>query len=251
MRYGQMRNYVKASFAVVMLGMAGACADNQTVAPANQAATIVAPANFSFTGTAVEFRVDNSAGIVQRIGNHTISIPAGAICDLETSGYGPAYWDAPCDPLVGSIVITGTVFEDADGQPYIDFQPSMRFAPDKDVMLFAKQGRNSPKMVLQVNYCNAVGYCYDESINDATLKPFRVGNTPTIGRRIKHFTGYNIGSGGDYCPGTVVDNGDGTYWCEEGGLTRKSGYMVASGEDIVDIMKDDPTVKNEKDEKER
>jgi hypothetical protein len=27
--------------------------------------------------------------------------------------------------------------------------------------------------------------------------------------------------------------------------------MVASGEDIVDVMKDDPTVKNEKDEKER
>lgn len=247
MRYGQMmRNYLKAPLAIVALGLIGACADNQT-APVSQRPTVKAPANFTVVGEVVTFRVDNSVGIVERIGDHVVSIPAGAICDMETSGYGPTYWDAPCDPLLGSVVITASVLEDADGQPYIDFQPNMRFAPDKDVVLFLRQGYNSAKTKLILRYCDANLNCVDESDSDNALRPFRVNNTPVLGRRIKHFTGYMIGSG-EECPGSVYDNGDGTYWCEEGegGITRRSGYMVASGEDIGDIMKEDPILKDEK-----
>ena len=234
MKQGQ--NFAKAFVAFATLGLAAACADNNAVAPASEAPAFVAPANFIKVGTSVVFRVNNAEGVTKRIGNELISIPAGAICDLATSGYGASYWDKPCNPLKGSVVITATVLEDADGQPYVDFQPAMRFSPNKEVMLFLRQGKNSLKKQLFINYCNNVGYCFDESLTDASVKPFRVGNTPVLGRRVKHFSGYNVGVG-ESCTGGFQNNGD-TGWCDSG-LGRRSGYMVASGEDVSDMLRDD------------
>ena len=231
----QGQNFAKAFVAFATLGLAAACADNNAVAPASEAPAFVAPANFLHIGQTVVFRVNNAEGLTKRIGNELVSFPAGAICDIATSGYGAAFWDKPCQPQKGSVVITATVLEDADGMPYVDFQPAMRFSPDTEVMLFLRQGRNTAKKELFINYCNNVGYCYDESLTDASLKPFRVGNSPVLGRRVKHFSGYMIGSGPN-CTGGFTTNGD-AGWCE-GGTTRRSGYMVASGEDVSDILND-------------
>jgi hypothetical protein len=237
MRHGQtMRNYARAFFALGALVMVSACADN-AVAPAAEVSAFVAPANFVRVGNVVTFRVNNAQGITKKLGAHVISIPAGAICDLS-SGYGKTEWDKTCEPLKGSIVITATILQDSDQHPYVDFQPALRFSPSKEVMLFLKQGHNTAKRSLSVQYCNALAYCYDESLVDPSLKPFRVGHQPVIARRLKHFSGYVVVSG-DICNGTITDNGDGTYWCEDGGMARRSGYMVASGEDISDVMKDD------------
>jgi hypothetical protein len=233
-----MRNYAKAFFAFVTLAMVSACADTNAVAPSAEAPAFVAPANFARVGNVVTFRVDNAQGITKKLGAHLISIPAGAICDILTSGYGSASWDNDCQPLRGSVVITATLLQDSDAQPYIDFQPAMRFAPNKEVMLFLRQGRNSDKRVLSVKYCNALAYCFDEALTDASVKPFRIGATPIIARRIKHFSGYMV-AWESACQGSVSSSGDGTYWCDEsGGMTRRSGYMVASGEDVSDAMKD-------------
>jgi hypothetical protein len=240
MKHSQIsRNSAKAFFAFAALALVGACADSSAVAPTAEAPAFVAPANFANTGYMVVFRVNNSEGITKKIGNHLINIPAGAICELGKSGYGATQWDKPCDALRGSIVIKATVLEDADGQPYIDFQPAMRFAPNKEVMLFLRQGRNSAMKQLIVNYCNNSGTCMDESLTDASLAPFRIGNTPVIARRLKHFSGYMVAWAGD-CLGSIINNGDGTYWCDGGigGMTRRSGYMVASGEDVSDVMND-------------
>jgi hypothetical protein len=228
MMHGQ--NFAKAFVAFATLGLAAACADNGAVAPVSQAPAFTAPANFLTVGSTVVFRVNNAEGITKRIGNELISIPAGAICDLATSGYGTDSWDKACNPLKGSVVITATVLEDADGMPYVDFQPAMRFAPSKEVVLFLRQSTSTAGKELFVNYCNNVGYCYDESVTDASLKPFRIGNTPVMGRRVKHFSGYMLGSGGECTSG-----GEGN-WC--GGTTRRSGYMVASGEDVSDLLND-------------
>ena len=223
----QGQNYAKAFVAFATLGLAAACADNNAVAPASEAPAFVAPANFLHVGSTVVFRVNNAEGLTKRIGNELISIPAGAICDLG-SKYGADYWDKTCTPLKGSVVITATVLEDEDGNPYVDFQPAMRFAPDKEVMLFLRLGKNTSNKALFINYCNNVGYCFDESVTDASLKPFRVGNQPVLGRRVKHFSGYMVGSGGECTRGDEL--------CE--GATRRSGYMVASGEDVSDLLND-------------
>ena len=250
MKHGHMlRTCAKAFFAFSTLALLNACADSPSVAPVAQAPAIVAPANFAQVGHSVVFRVDNAQGATKMIGAHLITIPANAICDLATSGYGAAFWNKPCQPLKGSIVITATIFNGNDGQPYIDFQPAMRFSPNKEVMLFLREGRTNGSKFASIKYCNAVGYCIDESLDDPTLRPFRVGRTSILGRRLKHFSGYVVAYETD-CTGVATPIGDGNYWCEDGGFSRRSGYMVASGEDVKDVMDkgDDKSDQGKKDD---
>jgi hypothetical protein len=237
-RLKDVRTYAPAIFALSGLLLLGACADTSSVAPVVHQKTPFHPANFSQVGDQIVFRVDNSQGVVKQVGSHVLYIPAGAICDLETSGYGTSMWDVACDPLNGSVVITATVYADPDGKPYVDFQPAMRFSPDKNVMLFLTDVGTTTPQEISVKYCNDLGTCVDESITDESLRPFHITNSSIIGRRVKHFSGYYVDTGGE-CTGTVVQNPDGTMWCEtSGGMERRSGYMVASGEDITDVMKD-------------
>jgi len=226
MKHGQIsRNFAKAFFAFSALAIVGACADsNAPLAPTAEAPAFVAPANFLKAGYVITFRVDNQKGITQKIQDHVINIPANAICDLGTSGYGPTTWNKSCTPLKGSVVITATVLEGPDGAPYIDFQPAMRFAPTKEVTLFFKDKQAGTKN-LTIDYCNNLGICIDESLNDASLKPFRINNN-IVGRRLGHFSGYVIAYDNSLINISIS-------------LLRKSGYMVASGEDITDVMNDD------------
>jgi len=226
MKHGQIsRNYAKAFFAFSALAIVSACADNAPVAPTAQAPAFVAPANFTKSGYVVAFSVNNSQGTTQKIGSHVLNIPAGAICDLSTSGYGPDSWNKSCKPLKGSVVITATVLEGPNGEPYIDFQPAMRFAPNKEVTLFFRDNQSDSKQIT-IKYCNNLGYCIDESLNDPSLKPFRI-NRYIVGRRLGHFSGYVVAY--DDCPPMGCDTG----------MTRRSGYMVASGEDVQDVMDQD------------
>jgi hypothetical protein len=230
MTHGQIsRKIAKAFFAFVTVGMAAACADTN-VAPqgGGQVAAFKAPANYDIAVGTVVFTVDNSSGVVQRLDQHTISIPAGAICDPLLSTYGSTEWDKPCTPLLGSVTITATLMRDNENHPYVDFQPALRFAPDQQVMLFLRNGLASKATQLNIIYCNNLGYCVDESVEDASLRAFRVGKTSVLGRRIKHFSGYVVAVG-EPCPGTLTQEPDGTWMCYEEGLQRRSGYMVASG----------------------
>ena len=219
------RNYAKTIFAFAALGLAAACADS-TVAPTSQAA-FKAPAGFNRTIGVTMFRVSNADGVNQRLGDHFISIPAGAICDPLLSSYGSTEWNNECHRLAGSIVITATSMEDNNGHPYVDFQPALRFAPSKNVMLFLRDRSTTPT-ALSIMYCNNVGFCVDESKADPSVAPFRVNATSILGRRVKHFSGYSIAAG-DACQGTVTQLPDGSLWCEDGGLERRSGYILASG----------------------
>jgi hypothetical protein len=229
MKHGHIsRNYAKAFFAFVTIAITGACADS-TVAPSTEVAAFKAPAAFTKAGGKVTFRVKNSEGITKSIGSHVINIPAGAICDLSSS-YGATEWDKPCTPMTGSVLITATVMYDDENHPFVDFQPAMRFAPNKEVRLFLKNGRSSQPTELSIDYCNANAVCVDESIGDPSLKTVRVGQTAVLMRRLKHFSGYMIAVG-KICSGYMVQDSEGTWICYSEGNTRKSGYMVASGKD--------------------
>jgi hypothetical protein len=230
------RNYAKAFFAFVTIGLVSACADT-TAAPSTAAvAAFTAPANFTKVGMVKTFRVSNSEGARERIGAHLINIPAGAICSL-TSSYGNTEWDKPCTPLQGSVLITATVLNDNENHPYIDFQPALRFSPTKEVTLFLRNGRSSQAETLVMKYCNNLGTCIDESLEDASLKPSRVGQTSVIRRRVKHFSGYMIAVG-DRCAGTITQEPDGSWMCNTEGNSRRSGYMVASGDKDKDKGRD-------------
>jgi hypothetical protein len=227
MKHGHIsRNYAKAFFAFAALALVGACADsNSPVAPTAEVPAFVAPANFTKVGYSVTFRVNNEEGTTRKIGQHVINIPANAICDLLTSGYGQTFWNNSCKPLRGSILVTATVFEGPGGEPYVDFQPAMRFAPNKEVTLFFQDRGGELNRQVIVKYCDNLGQCTDESLTDPSVKPYRIGRN-IIARRVKHFSGYQVNFG-EECQSN----------CD--GMTRKSGYMVASGEDVSDLMGDD------------
>jgi hypothetical protein len=231
----------KLAIAFGVLATLGACADSSTVAPASQVPVFRAPANFLQVGSSIVFRVDNANGITQEIGEHILHMQPGAICDLESS-YGPATWDADCSALRGSVTITATVFAGPNGEPYIDFQPAMRFSPNKQAYLFLRADASNGDTQMQrllINYCNDQGYCVDESLTDASLTPFRLDEYGIVGRRVKHFSGYVVAFEcveGEVCP--PADNGS----------MRKSGYMVASGEDVIEALKNNGTFDRYKDQ---
>ena len=249
MLYGQWKigKYVKTLTALAMLGVAGACAD-RTVEPVSATPTVYAPANFTQVGNVVKFRVNNSQGTAARLGAHLIYIPAQSICALN-SGYGTSYWNQSCQPMKGTITITGTVFMGPNGEPYVDFQPAMRFNPENPAILFFREGKTNGTAVASVKYCDAAGTCVDESLNDPSLNPFRIGATSIIGRRVKHFTGYTV-TYEQACLGSPIATEDGNLMCSSeisvGGVSRRSGYMVASGEDVRDLM-NAPTERSEND----
>ena len=229
MRHSQIsKNSTKAFFAFVALGMISACADN-SVAPTTPAAPAVTmPAAYTKTVGVVTFTVDNSKGGTFRLGKHVVSFEAGAICALNSS-YGPTEWKKPCKALKGSVTITATMLTDDENHPFVDFQPSMRFAPDKDVTVFLRNGLASHSTQLNILYCPTGSLtCYDESLNDSYVAPFRIGKTSYIGFHVRHFSGYSVGAG-DSCPGTLTQEADGTWMCNNEGMARRSGYMVASG----------------------
>jgi hypothetical protein len=223
------RNYAKAFFAFVTIGLVSACADS-TVAPTTEV-SFKAPAAFSRNVGVKVFRMSKDGG-TERLGSHTINFPAGSICDPAKSTYGPTEWDKPCTPLKGSILITATMLEDKDGNPYIDFQPALRFVPTKEVNLFLKQGRAKEARELNVEYCNNAGVCIDESKTDASLIPQRLGKSSILVRRIKHFSGYSIAAGKG-CLGELTEDLTGSLMSAMDGLglnfDKRSGYMVASG----------------------
>jgi hypothetical protein len=218
----------KTILAFVGLGFAGACSDSIS-APTSEVSVKV-PAAYTVVLGVKSFRYDHNKGVTQRLGDHVLVIPAGGICDPATSGYGPGTWENACAPLTHSIIITATTYADADGHPYIDFQPALRFVPTKETDLYLKDGIRTDGTMLTIDYCTATG-CTDESINDPSLATHRVGNSRILVRRIKHFSGYNIASG-DPCPGTVTVDPNGGLWCDDGSSAlSRSGYMVASGLD--------------------
>jgi len=219
-----LRTSAKALLAIVGLGFAGACADSPMAPTSN--VSISAPAGFNRAAGVWTFQYTPRGGATKRLGDHMIVIPADGICDPATSGYGKAYWDAPCNPVNHSIVFTATALTDVDGHPYLDFQPAVRFVPTTETYLYLKDAPRSTAQTLTILYCATALTCVDESLTDPTLVTVRVGKSNILGRRLKHFSGYNIAA--DLCRTVAMILDDGSAGCGDGGMSR-SGYMVASG----------------------
>ncbi len=201
MPHRQNSRTAKLAIAFGLIATLGACADSNTVAPASQEPVFHAPANFTKVGSSVVFRVNNADGITQQVGEHILYMQPNAICDLSSS-YGPTSWDSDCKTLRGWVTITATVFEDANGSPYVDFQPAMRFSPRKQAYLFLRSDRSNSDTQMQrllIKYCNNLGYCVDESLTDASLRPFKLDEYGVVGRRVKHFSGYVVAY--EHCAG--------------------------------------------------
>jgi hypothetical protein len=138
------------------------------------------------------FTVDPQNDESLQIGASRLIIPSNAICDLETSSYGPSTWNDSCRPERNRVTITAVVRNAATDHPSIDFQPALRFSPRANVYLYFAV---SDKITLDnsnvVKYCNETD-CVDESQSDRDLRSYVDTKHKVVYRRIKHFSGYVI-----------------------------------------------------------
>lgn len=123
-----------------------------------------------------------------------IDFPAGSICDISTSSYGPGEWDKPCVPTVLPVRVKSKAWLDAQGEPHVDFQPAMRFSPAVvgGVQLFLRDPQGLFDPTARIMYCATESKCFDESLTDATLRTRFDSYNGMYYRRIKHFSGYNV-----------------------------------------------------------
>jgi hypothetical protein len=126
------------------------------------------------------------------LGSNHIDFPANSICEIATSSYGEEHWNEECTPETQPVTLTVTIQEASEVNSRIDFQPAMRFSPDKQVMLYMYSPSASVHDSWRMLYCNALNECLDESTTDTDLQSYVDHNASVVFRRIKHFSGYTI-----------------------------------------------------------
>jgi hypothetical protein len=139
------------------------------------------------------FSIDPTRRNHLEFGPHSLDLPANAVC-VGDSGYGPAWWDAPCVTSTSRTTITVVVTNPPKGLPRIDLQPEIRFSPRTTVEL-ELYVKNMPKSMAtySVLYCaSPTAVCVDESLNDSTLASQYDRSLQEVIRRIKHFSGYLV-----------------------------------------------------------
>lgn len=198
MRYQHV--LVRGAVAALAIVAVVACGGDGSVAP-NASTPRAARADLSPTAAEskiTRFTVQPGHSTTQMIsGGHKLVIPADAICDLESSGYGARTWENPCRPSAVPVTITAISSIDSAGHPSVDFTPALRFTPDdaKAVTLYMLDKATAQDMSLRIYYCKSVRRCIDESIDDPEVATKTDLNSGFIYRRVKHFSGYNIVSG--------------------------------------------------------
>jgi hypothetical protein len=135
------------------------------------------------------------------LGPNHLDIPANSVCNLLTSGYGPAFWNRPCSPQRLPVVLKITIKDANSDKPQVDFQPAMRFNPQNQVQLFFYVPKASKKdaKAWTILYCangNNSGQggdkCINEAESDTDLQTYVDRSANVLFRRIKHFSAYRV-----------------------------------------------------------
>jgi hypothetical protein len=160
--------------------------------------------------------IDPSVANTLVMGASKLEIPAAAVCELGSSGYGPSFWNAPCAPETRTMQLTITISSSGGSGTSIDFNPSLRFNPASNVWLTL----SAPNVSVQdaknwvILYCaSGTGTtsgsgsggsgsgkdgskCVNEALTDKDLQTFVDYDLQQLTRRIKHFSVYRISDGG-------------------------------------------------------
>lgn len=146
------------------------------------------------------FTIYPGVALNEKLGDHTLTMPANVVCDPATSGYGVDFWDQPCELLDRPIQVTAT-WTDVNGQPVISFSPDLRFAPSDDAtrwvnLALKDNGGIDPALYYTILWHNTQsGQWIDESVTDASLRARTIQSGNLVVRRLKHFSDYSIWSG--------------------------------------------------------
>ncbi len=152
--------------------------------------------NDTVTDKDYAFPVDPRRDNLLRFGDHSLWLPAYSLCDPASSSYGLGTWNDPCSPLTTTITIMAKVRSTSGGLPRVDFEPELRFNPDKAAYLtFTVKGKQAKLAAeMRILYCatNTAKDCVDEALTDPSLETVLDRPDKMVYRRIKHFSGYLV-----------------------------------------------------------
>lgn len=213
--------------AVAGLLLLAACSSDDAVAPATPtlaarptlAAPPMPPAAVNpavyVTGVAytadsvfVNFTVTPSGGWFL-VGYNAVYFPANAICEPTTSGYGVDTWDRPCTPATRNIQIKARAGRGLNDRGWVQFDTDLRFVPTADparwvriYMWSAEVDRPKPadwqwqESKFKIFWIpEGTRTLVDEAVADPTLQTQVLWGTGLVTRRLKHFSGYQVGNG--------------------------------------------------------
>lgn len=225
----------KANMAALVALLAGLAACSDGVAAPQSAAPVAIIGNDGGSmqavtpGDTVRFSItiDPSRQTNYYLGDgNSLSFPAHSLCSPTQSSYCVGEWDKPC-PLATSPVTVGvTAWQDSHGHTRIDFSMHLRFVPSTNSAQWVKvvfaDVQASLDPAYNILYCpSATSGCVDETKKDLTLLTVRDPLTGKIGRRIKHFSGYNVAVGRDDDMETRVGNAS---------IVDRASILVASSQ---------------------
>jgi hypothetical protein len=208
------RNYWVVVASALVIGVLTGCSENSVVAPSAAPSTGPASPQFapsgrpqlSLSGTSQQngvttFTVRPSGGVFF-VGNHAVVFPARSICDPASSTYGDGQWDAPCTPLSHSLTITARL-STANGVRAVDFSPEIRFVPSANparwvwIFMYTPEARGASDLApFSVLFAPSLGASpVNDAAGDPTLRTYVDTWSGMSFRRIKHFSGYAVGSG--------------------------------------------------------
>lgn len=169
------------------LGESAAVSGMSPLSPVDASAALIGTRDGTYT-----FTVDPRKDQRLQMGFSALDIPAGAICRLSDSGYGAAYWNESCRSESRTMTITATVRNARSDHPRIDFEPALRFNPEKRVQLYMFVDKRSKSADWTILYCSTrdAASCVNEAKADPSLEARVLGMLVT--RRIKHFSGYVV-----------------------------------------------------------
>ena len=190
--------YVRSFLLLMVVQSIAACAGETTApdASANRSSFSPIAASHALVGATdgrYTFTIDPTEDQSLEIGPNHLDIPAKSICGIADTPYGPEFWDDRCKAETELVTITAVVSHASSSHPRIDFEPALRFAPGKKVMLYMTLDKRANKAEwANIFYCPTDGKlkCVDESKTDRSLETTVRGET--VFRRIKHFSGYII-----------------------------------------------------------
>jgi hypothetical protein len=199
-----MKSFKLALLTVIATSLAGCSETVVTTEPQPSAVSYGEGSTQDLAGTdTIRFSItiDPNRNTFYNLGaGNSITFPVGSLCNPYRSTYGAGEWDKPCTIATSPLTVIVKAWLDRKGNPRVDFDQHIRFAPSADpnkwvVLTFASlQASLDP--LFNILYCpQAKGACFNEAKSDLSLVTVRNPLTGKVTRRIKHFSGYNVAAG--------------------------------------------------------
>jgi len=199
----RQHSLLACSLAVAATFSLAACSDMSTapsVAPRTVPQVHLAKGGNGGSTFVLDPSVDNT--LSDSDGNSVI-IPAGSICDPQTSGYGPTLWNSPCDVATKPITFKVSMQKDVNGHPQLTISPDVRFEPSHVVTYSVNDKKAAANRTSYIAWCTFTG-CYNEGLTDPDMATDHDPAAGYVRRRLKHFSGYNVVFGFDSCDGSSL-----------------------------------------------